>query len=372
MAQPTPEEMAHWPPPNYTDPETRVSAVLGVLISTTALMLLFTAIVISLLGCIACKYGIGYHIWDIKPGWAVIFSKIAYSALIVLGPCVSLTKISICITYLRIFPSRANRIFCHSLIAFLVCWMLASVLAETFQCTPVGSYWDLNISNRKCINLKAYLFGTAATNTFSDILVYLWPARQLWDIQLPLKQRISLIFVFTLGCIVCVAGIIRMWNFSVYFASTDYFWEGAISWIAQGIEYNLGIVCGCLPGVKPLLSSIFPAVFGSSNQTSKVQSRSQRRPQSFAFQTLSGAGDGANQLARTDEAGTGELSGGNYAWSGGGDSESISTVPERGIRVGHAITVRVEAIESEEGVKANGADAGSEEWIMEQGKGKEV
>jgi hypothetical protein len=40
--------------------------------------------------------------------------------------------------------------------------------------------------------------------------------------------------------------------------------EGAIIFILACIETNVGIICGCLPGVKPLLSRMFPKYFGTS------------------------------------------------------------------------------------------------------------
>jgi hypothetical protein len=40
--------------------------------------------------------------------------------------------------------------------------------------------------------------------------------------------------------------------------------EGAILYILAAIETNVGIICGSLPGCKPLLSRLFPRVFGSN------------------------------------------------------------------------------------------------------------
>lgn len=123
----------------------------------------------------------------------------------------------------------------------------------------------------------------------------------------------------------------------------------------HSIECNLGIICGCLPGIKPLLVSLFPAVFGSSQNNSKAYSQSHKHPQAFAFQTLSGAGDGASTRAAAAET---------YIGDSEGDGESVYTIPERGIRVGHAITVRVEAKGVVKGGEVMSGDAGSEERII--------
>lgn len=41
MSAPTPEEIAHWPAPNYVDPQTRAVPLIAVLVISTVLMLPF-------------------------------------------------------------------------------------------------------------------------------------------------------------------------------------------------------------------------------------------------------------------------------------------------------------------------------------------
>jgi hypothetical protein len=50
--------------------------------------------------------------------------------------------------------------------------------------------------------------------------------------------------------------------------------------VCAGIETNVGIICGCLPGIKPLLNRIFPKAFASAtdSRTFKEFSRQRRLP----------------------------------------------------------------------------------------------
>ncbi|OCK91609.1 uncharacterized protein K441DRAFT_688848 [Cenococcum geophilum 1.58] len=291
MVTATPEEMANWPTPNYVNPETRVNLALGWILSTTTLMLIFLAarlysratlkaalgaddwviaaaavfaVPISIIGCATTAFGLGYHIWDIKPGWAETYAKMAIAANALIPISLSLTKISLCLSYLRLFPSRSNKIFCWIAIIYLSCWTIGVVFSMVFSCLPVVTQWDATITQKTCIDFRAAFLAAAALNSFSDFLVFLWPARALWNIQLPVKQRVGLILVFAVGCIVCVAGICRMWYFEAYLNSHDPYWEAAILWPVTSTEINIGIVCGCLPGTKPLLSRLFPPLFSTS------------------------------------------------------------------------------------------------------------
>jgi hypothetical protein len=76
------------------------------------------------------------------------------------------------------------------------------------RCTPIRGYWEVS-AKQSCINIRATLVAVAGLNCASDILVYLWPAKPLWSLQLPLKRRLGLIFIFAVGLVVCVAGICR-------------------------------------------------------------------------------------------------------------------------------------------------------------------
>jgi hypothetical protein len=54
------------------------------------------------------------------------------------------------------------------------------------------------------------------------VLIFLWPAKDLASVQISLRQRITLITMFSLGVIICIAGVFRVWYVSIYIKSWDY------------------------------------------------------------------------------------------------------------------------------------------------------
>ncbi|OCL02858.1 hypothetical protein AOQ84DRAFT_252436, partial [Glonium stellatum] len=276
--------------PNYNDPETRAVLLLAVEIPCMCVMTLFMAgrfysrgkrkalgiddwvmvlpwalaVAMSISNCVATRYGTGYHIWDFKPQWVAPIGKTALITQVLFSPCVGLTKISVCLTYLRIFPSQKNRRFCYITIILSAAWAVAMFFANLFQCVPIQAYWDTSIMGAHCINSRITLVVSAALNSLSDVLVFLWPTQYLWNLRLPAKERNSLLIGFTLGCIICVAGACRIWLLEVYFSSYDIFYNGATLFATAAVESNLGIICGSLPGVRLLLAHIFPRLFSSS------------------------------------------------------------------------------------------------------------
>ncbi|QDS69634.1 hypothetical protein FKW77_009012 [Venturia effusa] len=90
-------------------------------------------------------------------------------------------------------------------------------------------------------------------------------SRTLWAVRLPMQQKIGLVFVFSVGVIVCITGVVRLWYLTYYFKHYDLFYNGAICFILAGLETNLAMICGSLPGCKPLLARFCPTIFGTQH-----------------------------------------------------------------------------------------------------------
>ena len=193
---------------------------------------------------------------------------------------------SICQTYLRIFPSQTSYAFSHATTAFVGVYTLICVILLFTQCRPIKAYWVKDIEIH-CVDMQANMIAIGAINTITDFLVYLWPARYLWRIRLPLKQRVGLVFVFTCGLIVCVAGVLRLIYLNQYFTRTDLFWDAALTTSVGIVEVNIGIVCGCLPCWKPLLVKFLPSIFSSQGRTSQKTHSGPKLGNPIAFRDMS-------------------------------------------------------------------------------------
>jgi hypothetical protein len=47
--------------------------------------------------------------------------------------------------------------------------------------------------------------------------------------------------------------------------------------VFAGVETNVGIICGCLPGIKPLLNKMFPKAFAAPTESRTFQEFGRRR-----------------------------------------------------------------------------------------------
>ncbi|KAF9632401.1 putative integral membrane protein [Lasiodiplodia theobromae] len=288
---------ADWPAPNFIDPPDRIAYIASIEIPLLFLMTLAVAarfysrailrrilswddwLMLPAWACLATvtitslystmHLNLTRHLWDVKPEWAEQALKINVMFEILYPFGVALTKISICLNYLRIFPLQTfNECFCKVAMVFTACWCISTIIPQIDQyveCPPVSNTRERIRVNSDCINQQAFLISTAALNSFSDLCIFLWPARYIWGMHVPKEQRWGLIGLFCVGVIICIAGVLRMWFFTVWFRSHDPYWDGVWNYIILAVETNAGFICACLPCCKPLLVRLFPSVFSNSD-----------------------------------------------------------------------------------------------------------
>lgn len=109
-----------------------------------------------------------------------------------------LTKVSILLFYLRVFPNRWMRISVHVLNIWLIVHGTGFFLAVAFECTPVALIWDKGLDGT-CINQNAVTFVGAIFSIVEDIIIFILPMPLVFKLQLGRGRRVSLIVMFGLG-----------------------------------------------------------------------------------------------------------------------------------------------------------------------------
>jgi hypothetical protein len=129
-----------------------------------------------------------------------------------------------------------------------------TVFFDTNHYSPISSYWDLTADHRDCIPEGPPLIVQSVLNVVTDFMIYALPIPTLFGLSLPWSQRIGLIVLFSVGGVIVVAGSFRAyWIHYTLFETYDATWEGYNIWIWTAIETNVGVICGCIPALKPLL-----------------------------------------------------------------------------------------------------------------------
>lgn len=93
----------------------------------------------------------------------------------------------------------------YTLIGVVTASGVAFTLVTIWQCSPLPAFWDKSIlktnPSSHCFSSSAFWFSYSLTNIFLDILILLLPIHEVLKLHLPLKEKLELIGVFSLGCL---------------------------------------------------------------------------------------------------------------------------------------------------------------------------
>ncbi|KAH9204281.1 hypothetical protein DL95DRAFT_255163, partial [Leptodontidium sp. 2 PMI_412] len=195
----------------------------------------------------------------IDQAYIISNGKTVYAAEMFYYSTQCLLKFSILAFYWRIFSvstgffSIRYQIYC--MIFVVGAWYVASTLVTAFQCVPVAAIFDASLRpDANCVELQAFFFGVSIPNILSDLFLIILPIPSIWRLKIPSNQRGYVAGFFLLGSFVLIASIIRLYyivtldlsNFSIR-------WAVNVSVIWSGVENSIGVVCVCLPSLRPIL-----------------------------------------------------------------------------------------------------------------------
>ena len=242
------------------------------------------------------------------------------------------TKTSICLFYLTL--AKNHLVFKWTTRATLVVVNVAGI-ALTFlailQCRPVGAAFDDPVlPSAKCIDIVTLYLSSAPVNIITDLALLFLPMPILTSMRLPRNEKLILIITFSFGGFVAVVDVIRIaylqsaalarlqstTGSAATIAENDYSWIASLSFMWSAVEVHVGMICACVPGVKPLVARVFPrlldaakhagdmtgspfygpgdaqwADFGPRTHTSSIPVPSPSQAPTHAVQSISGPND---------------------------------------------------------------------------------
>lgn len=183
---------------------------------------------------------------------------------------------------------------------------IALTFVNIFQCNPVSAaIWSQEMDTATCTDIVTIYLSSAPVNLITDIAIFLLPVPILTKLRLPRKQKIILIITFSFGVFTAVVDVIRVaylqsaatsrvqmiqraqsagltskmgQDFSCKSLPLSFFSSvliskgfGAFTFMWSAVEVNTGIMCACVPGLKPLAARILPRLIKGSTDTSPQQ-----------------------------------------------------------------------------------------------------
>ncbi|GAA91602.1 integral membrane protein [Aspergillus luchuensis IFO 4308] len=251
------------------------------------------------------RYGYGKHIATINNSEKLeMFLKLDFVSMIAYLLALGTVKVSFCLLYLQIFPGKAFRIACWSLVGLLVAETIEETFVVIFQCSPIHKAWDASGNVKgQCLSLTAFYYISFGIRLATDLALFALPLPKVMQLNMTLGKRAGLVIMFGLGVLyagspkleptwelgitaiyrVSVTSIIRATYISNF--SEDHTWTlvNTLNW--SSVEVAVAIFIACIPSFKSLISFRFPALQrllglsskGDSTGRSKMYGTSTRR-----------------------------------------------------------------------------------------------
>lgn len=104
------------------------------------------------------------------------------------------------VNYIRIFNTSytITKWACWALLVVVICQGFISLLAGIFICWPVQAFWVNDLTGR-CVDTKVLWFYNSAINMVTDFALFLIPIPAVMALNLPKKQKRSVMLAFALG-----------------------------------------------------------------------------------------------------------------------------------------------------------------------------
>lgn len=156
-----------------------------------------TTLMKDILGAI--KGGEGAPMSSLSPDQVEWFLKMAFAPEIGYTFLVVTLKISILISYYRIFGTlRWFRWACYTVATFEAIWFVGVFFSILFQCIPVQKAWNPTLPGH-CINFLAFLWANSISNAVLDFVVLLLPIIPVLNLQMSIEQKVLVLLSFSLG-----------------------------------------------------------------------------------------------------------------------------------------------------------------------------
>jgi fucose permease len=206
------------------------------------------------------------------------------------------TKTSILIFYLRMAKNTQLLLKTASYITLAVVNIAGVVLTflNAFQCSPVTAAY-VTSTHGNCISIVTLYLCSAPVNIITDLAILVLPIPVLTGMRLPQRQKTVLVFTFALGIFVTIIDVVRIYYLQQAddiqdmlivnkklgtSTGIDFAWTASTALMWSAVEVNVGIICACIPTLKPLIKKLLPSMITDSHPgTEKTASfsDSQRR-----------------------------------------------------------------------------------------------
>ncbi|KAK3377577.1 hypothetical protein B0H63DRAFT_435777 [Podospora didyma] len=225
-------------------------------------------------------YGLGKHALDVHPAVMMVMARAGWYTILWYMLALLFTKVSILLLYIRILSYQHARYAVYAIMSVVVfangVWTLATVVTA---CIPLQAFWNPAGTPGASCRPTSYWYANTGLHIGTDVLLYILPLPIIINLQVKTRQKVAL---------VCAISVVRLWELVEENTRADFTFDNVSISYLTCIEINAAIACACCMTLKPLVSRVFPRLWGSSSGSARAKQQQKRQQQ----QQVAGAGAG--------------------------------------------------------------------------------
>lgn len=177
------------------------------------------------------------------------------------------------------------------LFAVILLGGLSMIFAAVFNCYPISDAWSFEVFERgidgihatQCYNPGPFWLFNAGYNLVTDAMIWTLPILFLLNLQsMPLRRRIELLAIFSVGLTAIIASAVRLRTMVLWLSDFKNQGENTANLLLWSqVEQHTGICAASLPFLRPLFRKAL----------TRVRSREQPSPNPVPFLVGGGTSD---------------------------------------------------------------------------------
>ncbi|KAH7091693.1 hypothetical protein FB567DRAFT_465162 [Paraphoma chrysanthemicola] len=179
-----------------------------------------------------------------------------------------LIRIAFVLFFFQIFVETRFRKILSAVIGVYILAMVSGILTVSFICTPVSYLWNSWDGEHKghCLDHNAAVFAQAALSIVADIVTLALAISQVRNLQMSMKKKIGVMIMFSLGTLTTVVAAIRLKSLVKFATTPNPTWDYLSAGLWSIVEYQVGVICLCMPSIRLGLARLLPKAMGSSRK----------------------------------------------------------------------------------------------------------
>ncbi|KAF1813795.1 hypothetical protein P152DRAFT_292173 [Eremomyces bilateralis CBS 781.70] len=246
-----------------------ITIAVGIVVTTYALTIYSTSL------------GYGRHIEFLKPADAPLYIKLTWATQILWSWGVTFIKLSVAAMLLRIQRDTLWRVGMGACIVYLIVSAVVTMALQMTECKPMEFYWNKTIKGtcRSRQDVFNAVLGTSITLLLSDVLFALLPLTFIFSLRRPLRDKLVLAFLMSLGLLCTIAGTRKLIYVKEFqkLNEKDTTWSSVEMRVWAFAESYVGIMAACIPCLRAMFESGLKKIGISLTTTSRTGARSDTR-----------------------------------------------------------------------------------------------